>query len=245
MGIVSSGALLGPAIGPIIGGVIGQKAGWRWIFWFLVILGGACGTCLAIFVPETSRKIVGNGSIYPPPINRSLLQILRSRKSRYGEDEKSRSASPEIAKTRFQLANIIFTLKVFREKDIAILLFFYSMIYTAYYCVLSSLPTIFGDIYGYDTLQVGLCFLPIGCGMWLSSMVGGRVLDYHYRAIAKTLPSDMKQEDFPIEAARLRSIWVGVVITISSVICYGWVLHQRTVCNFHRLRPGRKLRDCD
>jgi multidrug resistance protein len=240
MGIVSGGALLGPAVGPIIGGLIGQKAGWRWIFWFLTILGGICAIFLAVFVPETSRKIVGNGSTPPPLLNKSLLQVIRSRRSRIPKsiqnsnevEEAETKSITEVRiarKSKFQWTDILFTLKMLLEKDIVILLFSYSIIYSAYYCVLSSLPGLFEEIYGYGTLQTGLCFIPIGVGMWVSSLVSGRILDYNYESVAKNLPPDTKADDFPIEKARLRSIWVGVGITVAAVISYGWVLHQEVV----------------
>lgn len=260
MGIVSAGALLGPAIGPIIGGIIGQKAGWRWIFWFLVILGGICAICEAVFVPETSRKIVGNGSAEPPLENKSLLQIIRGRRRKLVErsqdagdtSEAEVRIAPEFhgaKKMGFQWSDVLFTLRMFLEKDIVLLLFSYSIVYSAYYCVLSSLPTLFEEIYGYDTLQTGLCFIPIGVGMWASSLIGGRILDYNYKAVAKKLPPDTKPEDFPIEQARLSSIWGGLSIVVAAVICYGWVLHQEAVCQFlsggHALHLGSYFRRGD
>lgn len=246
MGIVSAGALLGPAIGPVLGGIIGQKAGWRWIFWFLTILGGACGICLAVFVPETSRKIVGNGSVPPPFMNKSLVQIVQGRKwtlwkhfhssNNTGATEtKAASDVQGAGKSGFRWSDVLFTLRMFLEIDIAILLFSYSIVYSAYYCVLSSLPALFAEIYGYDTLQTGLCFIPIGVGMWAASLIGGRVLDHNYQAVAKRLPPDTKTEDFPIEEARLGSIVPGVSLVVAILICYGWVLHQEPV---RRTCPG-------
>ncbi|KAF4340781.1 major facilitator superfamily transporter [Fusarium beomiforme] len=60
LGTAMIAANLGPAIAPVIGGGILRGAGWRWIFWFLMIAGGLM-LVLALILPETSRKIVGNG----------------------------------------------------------------------------------------------------------------------------------------------------------------------------------------
>ncbi|KEZ40579.1 hypothetical protein SAPIO_CDS8492 [Scedosporium apiospermum] len=49
------------SLGPVIGGGIAESLGWRWIFWFLVIWQGSHFVTMLLFVPETQRKIVGNG----------------------------------------------------------------------------------------------------------------------------------------------------------------------------------------
>lgn len=38
MSVWSLGPLLGPCIGPIAGGYLIQAAGWRWVYWLMVIL---------------------------------------------------------------------------------------------------------------------------------------------------------------------------------------------------------------
>ncbi|CAJ0745277.1 8359_t:CDS:2 [Entrophospora sp. SA101] len=43
----------GPLLGPMIGGYFTEYTNWRWIFWFLTILGGINLLLVKIFVPET------------------------------------------------------------------------------------------------------------------------------------------------------------------------------------------------
>ncbi len=51
------GPLFGPVEGPLIGGFIAQRAGWRWVFWVLLI---ACGSLTAgnIFVNRETNPVV-------------------------------------------------------------------------------------------------------------------------------------------------------------------------------------------
>ncbi|KAM7206746.1 hypothetical protein V8F33_000389 [Rhypophila sp. PSN 637] len=41
---------------------LAEKVGWRWIFRLLTILTATYSVVLALFFPETQRKLVGNGS---------------------------------------------------------------------------------------------------------------------------------------------------------------------------------------
>jgi multidrug resistance protein len=62
----SVGILLGPTLSPVLGGLLSQYLGWHWIFWFLLILSVVAFVFLALFLPETCRNIVGDGSVPPP-----------------------------------------------------------------------------------------------------------------------------------------------------------------------------------
>lgn len=66
-----------PPVEPGIGGILAARLGWGWIFWFFGIAGGACLVLSLFTLPETARGLVGNGSILPPRINRTLLSLLR------------------------------------------------------------------------------------------------------------------------------------------------------------------------
>ncbi|KAL8298697.1 hypothetical protein RB597_007352 [Gaeumannomyces tritici] len=66
---------LGPALAPMLGGGILAASGgdWRWIFWFLVMCGGAVLSLVACALPETARGIVGNSAVVPRSLWRRPL----------------------------------------------------------------------------------------------------------------------------------------------------------------------------
>ncbi len=128
--------MLGPCIGPIVGGVLADRFGWQALFWFLLVLGALVLLLIVLFLPETLRSLVGNGSIAARGLNRSLVSIWQqrqlARKNRQagvvGPDAASLAAKPP----RKGWADVkpFAPLKMFREKDVLVLLAFNSACYT-------------------------------------------------------------------------------------------------------------------
>ena len=240
MAYVLSGAMIGPPIGPILGGVLSQFLGWRAIFWFLAIMAVVFLIPFLITFPETGRNVVGNGSIPPQGWNMSLLNYLETRKAAKNDamtrnlsrDQMRAEQAARAGQRKLRFPNPLNTLSVVLEKDVGMLLFYNSLIYTAFYDVVASIPYLFADIYGFNDLQVGLCFIPFGVGGFLSMYLAGRAMDYNYKRIAsaagisidKKRGEDMKT--FPIEKARLQVVWPFLVIGNTALLCYGWAMQR-------------------
>jgi multidrug resistance protein len=241
MGIVGAGTMMGPALGPVIGGILAQFLGWRSIFWFLVIVAAGFLVPFTLTVPETGRNVVGNGSVPPQGWNMTVLEYLRLRKESKSSTglsltetaQSRRRAQVELARERkLRWPNPLKTIHIVMEKDMAVVLFYNSLIYTAFYDIMASIPEIFQEIYGFNDLQVGLCYIPFGIGCALASVINGRMLDRNYRRVARQIGFviDQKRGDdlryFPIERARLEIIWPLLGVGLAAVLCYGWVIEQ-------------------
>ncbi|EKD21611.1 uncharacterized protein L3040_004835 [Drepanopeziza brunnea f. sp. 'multigermtubi'] len=248
MGIVGAGTMMGPALGPVIGGILAQFLGWRSIFWFLVITAACFLVPFALTVSETGRNVVGNGSVPPPGWNMTVLDWYQQRKEGKALDGLSRSATAEgrrlaqeeLARGRkLRWPNPLKTVRIVMEKDMAFVLVYNSLLYTAFYDVVASIPQLFEEIYGYNDLQIGLCYIPFGCGCAVASFVNGKMLDRNYKRVAQKIgfTIDRKHGDdlskFPIERARLEIIWPILYFGLACCLCYGWVLEQ----NAHLAAP--------
>ena len=114
----------------------------------------------------------------------------------------------------------------------AVVLFYNSLIYTAFYDIMASIPELFQEIYHFNDLQIGLCYIPFGSGCALASFINGRMLDRNYKRVARQVgfTIDRKRGDdlrhFPIERARLEIIWPLLAFGLICVLCYGWVLQE-------------------
>lgn len=161
IGYVQAGAMVGPALAPTIGGILTQYLGWRAIFWFLMIASGVYLVAYIIFVPETCRKIVGNGSIPPRGWSKSVLDISKGSKRRRMDSNDS-EAIPDGQSTRssrIRFPNPIAALRIIVEKDVAIVMLFASMMVTGFYTIMVPISPVFHATYHFNQLQTGLCYM--------------------------------------------------------------------------------------
>ena len=230
IGYASMGITLGPALGPIIGGLLAQFLGWRSIFWFLTIFSGSMMVLILLLFPETCRSVVGNGSVAPQKWNVSALSMIRKRR-------RGKAAIMEENETitrRRRRVNPFEALLVLREKEADLILFFGALLSAGFLSVLSSLPSQLQEKYGFDALQVGLCFLPYGFGSMTSRWTVGTLVDRNFKRHAKRLGIEIvknrqpKLDNFPLEKARLQITMPLVYAGCVSITTYSWVMHYKT-----------------
>ena len=223
MGTYQGIILIPIAVGPILGGVFANTLGWRAIFWFLTIYGGVFLVLLIVVLPETLRALVGNGSIPPKGLAKSPLDYLQRR--RVDEEVLVRSASQTTtAQSMKARLDIMEPLRIIFRLDVTFAIFFISVYYMAWQMVLTVLSTLFQSIYHLTEIQIGLCFLANGSGSILGTILAGKLLDFDYRRIKARFTGDVK--DFPLEHARLRTIWLYAGLQAGSLLVFGWTLDK-------------------
>ncbi|WVQ72078.1 hypothetical protein IAR50_001623 [Cryptococcus sp. DSM 104548] len=226
--IFQTGALLGPALGPLLGGILTQTLGWRSIFWFLVILTGVVLAPLIIFLPETLRSLVGNGSIPPPKLNAVPTELYRHHKLANAQA----AAGIEMEQVKrpprkpYQPLSSFMLLLV---PEIILVFFWSSLIYMEYYSSLAVYSTALQDKYGFSEIKIGLCYLPCGIGTIASTLLNGKQLDYYFRREERRVGGDYcsKPDDFHVERCRLYCFIPYTVLGLVAMTAQGWCLEVK------------------
>nr|POE72224.1 itaconate transport protein [Quercus suber] len=243
--------------GSYLGWFSGRKshkgaAGWRSIFWFLVAFSGLSVVLLLLFLPETLRRIAGDGSTPLSswryrPLLWSLMQYNKN-----ADEEATCSKSHAEIKDPAKLTWMTFVepITYLGQRDVACALAFGACVYTAWSMMVATTSYTLEAAYGFTTIEVGLCFLANGLGCVAGSILAGRSLNHDFAVEVKLWQHERRQgpeenfpakkipTSFPLEKARLSKGRMYSVAAIFSFIVYGWSLtaqHSRPEDGRYRL----------
>lgn len=132
------------------------------------------------------------------------------------------------------MPNPLRTLKILGEKASFMILIYNGFFFTGMMVVTASIPTLYAEVYNFNSLDIGLCYIAMGMGSLSSTLTMGHVVDWNFRRHAKRLGMVItkgKQQDlstFPIERVRLEVVIPSHVFGTLGIFLYGWTLHFRT-----------------
>lgn len=148
---------LSTALGPVLGGILAGTAGWRSIFWFLTGFSGLAVLLVLLVLPETLRRIAGNGSI--PLTSWTQRPVLWSFICKYGcrADEESIDfpvLQSEIGPAApFHWKDFLEPFMYLAELDVACALGFGGCVYTAWSMMVVTTTYALQDTYRFTTIQ--------------------------------------------------------------------------------------------
>lgn len=156
-----------PSIAPLISGLLLIRWSWPSIFWFLTIASATVLLAIMIFMPETCRSIVGNGTLRPPLINQPPISSLSPSIQRLETEQNP--------KMDLGLPNPLSVLSLLKNKATLVAVGCYSIYYTIYSCLQASLSTVFVETYNISGRTAGLSYIPFGLACVASAFLAGNI----------------------------------------------------------------------
>ena len=174
----------------MISGLLLIKWTWPSIFWFLSIASPLVFLIMFLFLPETCRRLVGNGSRLTSRVHTPLIPILRPEQysSLVVQQEKQKDVLPK-------LPNPLSVLLLLKDRATLAAVLCYGIYYTVHSCLQASTSTLFVTVYQLSGLRAGLIYIPFGVACSISSIIAGTLfpsLDFPSsapRAISKYVSS--------------------------------------------------------
>ena len=130
----------------------------------------------------------------------------------------------------YNVASMFACLRIIFWRDTALVLWLSGSFYAVYYCIQTSIPSTYKDIYAFNEFQIGLSYLTGGVSVVFGGYVNGKMMDRNYKVTAKNIGFTVDKvhgddlNDFPIERARARGSCYLLGIHICALIGYGWTI---------------------
>ncbi|OQO05838.1 hypothetical protein B0A48_09933 [Cryoendolithus antarcticus] len=196
----------GPLLGPVMSGFIAPVS-WRWAYWLQLIIAGATWPLL-LTMPET----------FAPTI---LAKQAKKMRKESGRDDVYAPTELEHRDMR-EIFVVVLTrpIRLFLFEAVVLCSCLYlSLIYAIFYMFLQSYPIIYKGIYGFNSGEEGLAFLPIGIGSIIACLI--------YLYWDHWLDQQRARDPAPawsqkVEYARVPLACLGAPLLPASMFWLGW-----------------------
>ncbi|RMZ91059.1 hypothetical protein DV736_g1697, partial [Chaetothyriales sp. CBS 134916] len=203
MALFALGPLFGPVIGPVAGGYLSEAAGWRWVFWLILIAGGVLTVAGIFLLRETYEAVL-------------LEKWTRQLRKDSGNQELRSKLDSGLSPRQYFIRSIVRPTKMLLLSPIVLIFSTYmAIVYGYLYLLFTTLTDVFESKYHFSQGSVGLTFLGIGIGSLIGLVVFGGTSDRLIKRMTEK-SGKMKLE------YRLLPLIPGSFLIPTGLFIYGW-----------------------
>ncbi|CAO3636166.1 unnamed protein product [Mucor hiemalis] len=207
------GPLVGPVIGPTIGGFLCQYMNWQSTFYFTAIMAGVLLILTAAFLPETLRK-------------QRQVDVIKNEMNEAVEGNQYVSKDVTVVEKKPSAPSFFSTLGtsfkpmivMLHDPTVLLLTAYNTVIFASLYFLNPTITDTFKRIYGYTEWKVGLCYLAMGGGFMIGSVLSGQHSDYVLAKLSKKSNNGQKI----VSEMRLQAAVPSFVLIPAGYLIYGW-----------------------
>ncbi|KEF62367.1 uncharacterized protein A1O9_00339 [Exophiala aquamarina CBS 119918] len=230
MGIFYLGPLCGPFLAPILGGILGQHWNWRATQWALVIYGVLTWVLVFFALPETLPETKSVVEIAEADNASSLQGGSRPPLSRTSTREVAQQKSKKYLKAaRIMFLDPLRVIMYLRFMPVLLTVYYSAVTFGSLYVLNVSIQYTFErEPYAYQTIIIGLLYIPNSLGYLLASLLGGRWMDnIMKREALKANRIDERGKLIYHPEDRMReNAWLGACLYPAAFIWYGWTVEK-------------------
>jgi MFS family permease len=199
------GPLLGPTLGPLLGGIIIQHLEWPWLFWMLAISCVLINITSFLFLKET----------YVPVLLAKRKKELEKTEggNYYYEGEDGRPLSTKMIEAWKRPLKILFT-----QPIVITMASYQALIFATTYSLYTQFQSIYGDGYGFNSLQVGFVYLGPGLGFLAAVWFIVPKIDTVYKYLTEKHGGEAQPE------YRLPIANIGSVLIPTTMFAFAWLI---------------------
>lgn len=160
--IWSIATICGPSLGPLFGSVFSQVLGWRWTFWFMLIILGAALLVLTFFLPETHQETL---------LHRKALR-LRALTGNPNITSAGEVANAKMTAGELAIDIIWRPLEITIFEPVVLLINIYlALVYSVMYLWFEAFPIVLMGTYNFNLIQMGVSYVLIMIGVLVGALI--------------------------------------------------------------------------
>ncbi|KAI6354564.1 hypothetical protein MCOR25_008548 [Pyricularia grisea] len=227
MGMFYLGPLMGPLLAPIVGGALALKWNWRSTMWFVTIHAGLVFLMLLFCLPETLRR--KESEQLPRTVERNATDDQPQLSRSATRQSIAKSTKDSVKTVKRYVIDPLKVLGTLRFLPIAVTVFIAAITFGSLFVLNISVQSAYSKSpYGFSTLIVGLLYIPSSLGYVISSIFGGRWIDYimtREARKAERYDADGKLIYLP-EDRMCENAWLAAALYPSALIMFGWTIDK-------------------